>query len=440
MNCRKVFRYLYSPLTTRTCRTRHGRTISTLFILAAAALCAPPKVQAQCYAFTAGTSASLILNVTNVGTPTTEPDGDGGTIYNYSLTSLSGNTATATLGTTTYNITPFYAWGILIDSGNPYFTEFGTAPSTNSYGGFSATLSFLASGEDLMPNGWPAAAFPPVALWNTSGSQAQLTLHLGSANYGPYNVTSITPCTPQDIAKTLGDCETCAAAAAGAAAGGEPITLATGNLFETAEDYTTAGPNPLYFRRYYNSANAANGSLAGSMGPNWRTPFDRYLQITPATSPTTVIAERADGKQLTFTLSGGAWVTDSDVDYTLANSGTTWTLTGPDDTVESYTDNGASEGILNSITLRDGYTQTLTYTSGQLTSVTDSYGRSLIRLCLYRLFPDHRDDAGQHDRHHLRLQQPGRVDDGDLPHQPVNDADLSLRKQHLALCADRHHG
>jgi hypothetical protein len=62
-------------------------------------------------------------------------------------------------------------------------------------------------------------------------------------------------------------------------------------------------------------------------------PFDRYLHISPASNPTTVIAELADGKGLTFTLSGGAWVTDSDVDITLTHSGSTWTLTDHNDTV-----------------------------------------------------------------------------------------------------------
>ena len=35
------------------------------------------------------------------------------------------------------------------------------------------------------------------------------------------------------------------------------------------------------------------------------------------------------------------------------------------------------EATLQSIKLRDGYTQTMPYSSGQLTSVTDSYSRSL---------------------------------------------------------------
>jgi len=143
----------------------------------------------------------------------------------------------------------------------------------------------------------------------------------------------------------------------------DPVDVATGNVFETVTDYETAGPNKLTFARYYNSISST--TLAGTMGKNWRHTYDRY--ISGSSSPVTV--ERQDGKQFTFTLSSGVWVTDLDVDYTLTHSGSTWTLTTPDDTMETYT--GSQ---LTSIRARNGYTQTLTYNgSGQLSTVTDSY-------------------------------------------------------------------
>ena len=162
----------------------------------------------------------------------------------------------------------------------------------------------------------------------------------------------------------------------------EPINVATGNMYEQITDYTTAGPNPLSFIRYYNSLGNGPGlsSLAGSPGTNWRTNYDRYLQI----GATTIVAERADGRQVNFNLSGSSWVPDTDVDMTLTQSGSTYTLTDHNDNVEVY--NTASTlfgtllvnfGQLASITARNGYTQTLTYSGNQLQSVTDSYGRSL---------------------------------------------------------------
>jgi RHS repeat-associated protein len=155
-----------------------------------------------------------------------------------------------------------------------------------------------------------------------------------------------------------------------------PIDVGSGNMFEQAVDYETAGQNKLRFVRYYNSRGSFN-TYAGTLGMLWRSTYDRYINITTSSS---VIAERADGQQLTFTLSGSAWVTDSDVDVTLTNSGSTWTLTDHDDTVETYTAtpvHGPPVALLTSIQTRNGYTQTLTYSGLQLASVTDSYGRSL---------------------------------------------------------------
>jgi RHS repeat-associated protein len=155
---------------------------------------------------------------------------------------------------------------------------------------------------------------------------------------------------------------------------GNPIDLASGNKYETVTDYETAGQNKLSFSRYYNSKGNIVSSFATALGVNWRSNFDRYIRIN---SPSSVSVERASGQQLDFTLVGSTWTSDSDVNTTLTNSGSNWTLTDTDDTVETYTNISSSEATLNSITLRNGYAQTLTYSSGLLSSVTDSYSRSL---------------------------------------------------------------
>ena len=154
---------------------------------------------------------------------------------------------------------------------------------------------------------------------------------------------------------------------------GDPIDVATGNVYESVKDYETAGSNKLSFIRYYNSFTPI-ATYAVSMGQNWRTHYDRYLNLA---SSTQIIAERPDGEQLPFNLVGTTWTPDSDVDMTLTNTGATWTLTLHDDTMETYTAT-ASEGLIDSIRARDGYTQTMAYSAAsQLTSVTDSYGREL---------------------------------------------------------------
>lgn len=156
----------------------------------------------------------------------------------------------------------------------------------------------------------------------------------------------------------------------------DPIDVLTGNVFYHADDYTTVGQNPLAFTRYYNSLSNAPGitTLATTLGINWRSNYDRYLQL----SSSSITAERPDGQQVIFTLVGSTWTPNTDIDITLTGSGSTWTLTDHDDTVETYTAITSSEGQLSSIKTRNGYTQTLTYNgSNQLTTVTDSYSRQL---------------------------------------------------------------
>lgn len=154
---------------------------------------------------------------------------------------------------------------------------------------------------------------------------------------------------------------------------GNPCSLGNGNKYETVTDFTTAGRNSLAFLRHYNSL-ASENTFAVALGPRWSSNYDRYLDV----SPTSVVAQRADGQILHFTQTNGVWRTKTDVDISLTNSGSTWTLTGRDDTAETYTQLSSGEGLLQKIVARNGYTQTLGYDSSMhLTSVTDSYGRKL---------------------------------------------------------------
>ena len=86
----------------------------------------------------------------------------------------------------------------------------------------------------------------------------------------------------------------------------------------------------------------------------------------------------ANRQLLSFGWNGSQWASDSDVDVTLTQSGGNFVLVDKDDTVETYAPVSAKEALLISIQARNGYTQALQYnSSNQLTSVTDSYGRSL---------------------------------------------------------------
>ncbi len=159
---------------------------------------------------------------------------------------------------------------------------------------------------------------------------------------------------------------------------GYPISFSTGNLFQEVQDYATAGAHLLGLTRYYNSF-ADNSTEASTLGNNWRSTYDRYLRISLSNGlPSSVIMERPDGQELQFTNNSGIWMAYSDVDITLAQSGSSWIVTNVDDSIEIYNMVGANFASLASIQARSGYTQTLQYNAGnQLQSVTDSFGRSL---------------------------------------------------------------
>nr|WP_281383593.1 RHS repeat-associated core domain-containing protein [Granulicella aggregans] len=181
------------------------------------------------------------------------------------------------------------------------------------------------------------------------------------------------------IGKSLGKCPSCSTdpGSSGPVSVADPIELGTGNMFEEVEDYTTVGPNPLTFVRYYNSqANTQSTPFASLFGVNWRSNYDRYIKLI---SSTLVYAERPDGRILTFSYnsSTGNWVSDTDVDMRLTNSGSTWTLKDHQDVTEVYTAISSSEAQLNTIATSAGYVQTLNYTGAVLNSVSDSYSRTL---------------------------------------------------------------
>jgi hypothetical protein len=168
-----------------------------------------------------------------------------------------------------------------------------------------------------------------------------------------------------------------AAGNTGGVAQGDPINIATGNLYEGVTDYTTEGANPLTFARSYNSLSYTRNLIPSMMGADWRNTYDRYLLIVLNGTKTMAAAQRASGQVLNFYCGTTTTCTpDTDVDASLTYSGATWTLTDSDDTVETYTV-ASGVGTLNSIKLRNGYTQTMHYTTGKLTSVTDTYGRTL---------------------------------------------------------------
>jgi RHS repeat-associated protein len=152
---------------------------------------------------------------------------------------------------------------------------------------------------------------------------------------------------------------------------GAPVNCLNGEFWHTFTDTSVPGRGlPLDFTRTYSSLAAASN---GPLGFGWTFSYNMHLAVDPTTGAVTVTEE--NGAQIVFNpASGGGYSAASFVVASLVkNADGTFTLTRGDQT--RYTFSAAGQLLTESD--RSGYTTTLGYTNGQLTTVTDPAGRQL---------------------------------------------------------------
>lgn len=229
------------------------------------------------------------------------------------------------------------------------------------------------------------------------GCPAGTTLHYFDPKYGELCIV------PQGIAeKQLGgaseggkpSANSCTNAGGGYV--GDPVGIATGNVYVVQADWEQDG---LALHRSYNSAFSSTASsngrgLAGLLSPfglNWSFSYGARVLPNSATPLSSVQALRPDGQVLTFHGSASAgWSSEADVNATLtehsdgAGNPTGWSLRLDDDHLEHY----AADGRLLEISTRSGLTRKLAYSDdttpaavapipGLLIGVADAFGRQL---------------------------------------------------------------
>jgi RHS repeat-associated protein len=102
-------------------------------------------------------------------------------------------------------------------------------------------------------------------------------------------------------------------------------------------------------------------------------PVQSYPIPLPPTTPVEYDVIRDDGQTLRYTMQNGAVNNPPGVSIRLAVTGSGFTVTDDQDNVETYN----SAGVLQSITDRAGIEQTLSYSGGLWSGVTDSFGNAL---------------------------------------------------------------
>ena len=279
----------------------------------------------------------------------------------YNFNGVSGNNYSVTLGLVS-GTANFYPWMMGSDTtGSYFFTDYATSTVTYTHSAIDGPYTVLVN-----------------------------QLNVGGAYSGDYTLEVSGLGTTQPVG---GKNDGCACGHPGGTAVGEPINIATGDVFDKVTDYTTVGTNPLAFTRYYNSLSYTRNGYPTLMGPNWRTNYDRYLRVVSASAGRRRNARTAGSSISSW--SASVWTPDTDVDIKLTNSGSTYTLTDSDDVVETYTVT-SGKGTLSSIAWPNGYTQTMNYTQ-RCADLGVGFLQPLAVLHLYKRRADRRHHARQRD-------------------------------------------
>lgn len=168
---------------------------------------------------------------------------------------------------------------------------------------------------------------------------------------------------------------------------GDPIDLSSGTLLQTLNLFSTTD-GLLRFDLNYNSRSEFKGPVGWAWTPNIFGAYEIAYTYAWAQDPT--------GRTMYFKYIGGAWrprkvdgtvyststsVYRKDTAYTFGGNGSGKLMFTDERGIAytfSYSGNvNNNKGVLEKVVHPDGYTQTYTITSGQVTQVQDSFGRAM---------------------------------------------------------------
>jgi RHS repeat-associated protein len=151
---------------------------------------------------------------------------------------------------------------------------------------------------------------------------------------------------------------------------GLPVNTASGDFWHSFTDFDIPGRGfNLHFDRTYNSQ---MGPYDGPLGYGWSDPYNMFLSYD--TSSGTILVHQEAGSSVIFTPNGSTYTPSTGVLASLIrNADGTFTFQRAD--LAKYVFN--ARGELLSETDRNGYATTFSYTTDQLTTVTEPAGRTL---------------------------------------------------------------
>ena len=151
----------------------------------------------------------------------------------------------------------------------------------------------------------------------------------------------------------------------------DPVNLATGNYIYDHVDLRLPGRGlPFEFKRFYNSKDTIGTGLP--LGYGWTHSYNINLSINASNS---AVIAYGDGHRETYATNGsGGYLGEPGLFNTLTNNGGTFTLITTDQ--KKY--NFSAQGRLTSIADKNNNTIGFTYSNANLTTITDTVGRSIL--------------------------------------------------------------
>lgn len=149
---------------------------------------------------------------------------------------------------------------------------------------------------------------------------------------------------------------------------GNPVSALTGQKIQVeSPDFQSWGSHPLVFQRTFRSDAAGYGISVGAIG-SWSHNWQRRLNVGLVADPSpTIMARRSDGTAQRFVRDGQRWIAAEGQSRDYIQGGPNEKGVGAwqyhvaaTDSVEAYD----AAGLLLTVTERNGWVTTLTYTSG----------------------------------------------------------------------------
>ncbi|MFL9905367.1 DUF6531 domain-containing protein [Paraburkholderia sp. RL17-337-BIB-A] len=144
----------------------------------------------------------------------------------------------------------------------------------------------------------------------------------------------------------------------------DPVYPVTGATLITEDDFVSGDDVPMYFRRTYRGQPLLRSDA--KIGTQWVHNWQRQLDLADVSGSTPkVLAYREDGNRVAFGRSGTVWRASDGSPLTLAQQASSWTVTDwATGTVETY----SPQGVLQSVSSRNGFTTTLIYSDANTPS------------------------------------------------------------------------